>query len=238
MKNILAFVICLFLYYPCFSQLIVREDLFMDITDEELIVVLTDSITSKDINMYRNMVRNNNDSSSLIIVYSYLDRPDLLLFEPNNNKPISSKLISSRVLLLCLKHEIKSIKISHPAYEEIEFEFPVKLANGRAYLMPIVDPDYQEEALFIVGSSELDGETNNNIKYTRRSFDNSYNVTVYDKEGCRYSTGLYISMSSKSYLRIQKGHNNYEQYVLKESDKDDFTYMTVGESEIEPLYIK
>jgi hypothetical protein len=236
MKNILAFIICLLFYYPCFSQLIVREDLFIDITDEELFAVITDSIANKDTEVYHNIVENKSKHYALVIVYAYLDRPDLLLFEPNNNEPISTMLTSSRFLFLCLNHEIKSIKITYPTYEEIEFEFPVKLSNGRAYLMPVVDLDYQEDDLFSLGSSEFGGEISNGNKY--RCFDNSYNVTLYDKEGNQYSTGLYISVSGKSFVRVPNNKHGYEQYVLKESDKDKYTYMTIGDSEIEPLYIK
>ena len=66
----------------------------------------------------------------------------------------------------------------------------------------------------------------------------SYNVTVYDKSGNQYTTGLFIRTANGAWVRIQKGYDYYEQYPLTESDKEEFTHMTIGKSEIEPLYIK
>ena len=217
---------------------------------EELSVIISNPRLYEDIEAYHNIVENNSDSCSLVIVDVCVDQPDLLLFEPNNNKHISYRLLYSKlysinsicdILLLCLNHEIKSIKISYPTYEEIEFEFPVKLAKGRAYcLLSIDDPDYIEDNSPLIGSSDEGGGIG--YQYINRdrmySFDNSYNVTVYDKEGNPYTTGLLITSANGAWIRIQKDLGDYEQYPLKDADKKGFTHMTIGKSEIEPLYIK
>lgn len=66
----------------------------------------------------------------------------------------------------------------------------------------------------------------------------SYNVTVYDKSGNQYTTGRFIKTADGAWVRIKKGYDDYEQYTLTESDKEEFTHMTTGKSKIEPLYIK
>lgn len=114
------------------------------------------------------------------------------------------------------------ITISHPSYGSINVSLPSR-SDGHLR-------DYLCEEYKMVLSCQRNSNSN--------SHENSYNVIVYDKNGQQYMTGLFIRSAGKSYIRLQKGRNGYDQYTLKESDKKEYKYMTTGESKIEPLYVK
>lgn len=180
---------------------------------------------------------------------------DLVVFQTDIPKPIIVDSLERRygIYVLLLDCNSKYLRLFHPIAKEIiadssgttevhcvfdilNYKFPFTLEPGRYYQMELFEPS--SSARILAGGLKHNNNTIITTTVYINEFEKSYNVTLYDKEGNQYSTGLYISMSGKSFVRVPNTNNSYEQYVLKESDKEDFTFMTIGESEIEPLYIK
>ena len=119
----------------------------------------------------------------------------------------------------------RRLTIMHPEYGVLrDYQYPVEIVGGRTY----------ELVISIRKASYADPSPRTNENSSERSC----NVTVYDKEGNPYTTGLLITTTNGAWIRIQKGLGDYEQHPLKDADKEEYTYMTTGESKIEPLYVK
>lgn len=117
----------------------------------------------------------------------------------------------------------RALTIIHPQFGVLDYRYPIEIVEGRTY------------ELVLTFHLAFYGPI---VDYNDNSFEHSRNVLVYDKEGNQYTTGLFITTAKGAWVRIQTDQSNYEQYFLIESDKEDFTYMTIGKSEIEPLYVK
>lgn len=119
----------------------------------------------------------------------------------------------------------KRLTIIHPEFGILkDYQYPVEIEEGMTYELLL--------SIRTVSCSPPRPHTNEN------SSERSRNVTVYDKEGNPYTTGLLITTTNRAWIRIQKGLGDYEQYPLKDADKHEYTYMTTGNSKIEPLYVK
>lgn len=186
-----------------------------------------------DMNYY---VDENGEHYTTIEVIDEVVYDDLLTFETNVNKPVIVEQLFQHKRLVYIHPSAKVLRITHPVEGMIDFAFPEPIKPGSSYHLHI----NASSAIIIVGASKNKSNFLNKdeVIIRKNSFDDSYNVAVFDKEGNQYSTGLFISLSGNAYIRIARGKNSYEQYALTESDKEGFSYMTTGESEIEPLYVK
>lgn len=221
-KNIFAIIAFLLLVNNCFPQL--RVGAF-------------EEFQPKPSYLYKHHYEDKSGETYAIIdVIDEVAHNNLLIFQTNVKKPVVVEQLSRNQRLVFIHPSTKVLIITHPIDGMIYFDFPEPIKPGASYHLLLQAPD----ALIITGSQKNESDVFNNdeVIYIQNTFEESHNVAVYDKEGNQYSTGLFISLSGKAFVRIAIGNNGYEQYDLTESDKDDFSYMTTGESEIEPFYVK
>lgn len=136
-----------------------------------------------------------------------------------------------------ITHRARKLSISHPEYGTINIVLP-PLEPHKKYAIDLTIENSSSDSAGVYHDNSglyydypIDSPNESNSSY-------SYYVSVYDKNGHQFSTALLISTSGKQFIRIQSRGREYDEYVLKESDKEGFTYMTTGKSEIEPLYVK
>lgn len=181
---------------------------------------------NKEYVMYSNVPKDDQGFLFAIInINTDLDteKARFLSFSSNENTQIMVNYIKDGVVQIYLTAgNSKHLFVSHPAYGTTDFTFPYKLKPGGTYKMDL-----------LCNQNKADS----NIRYSS-SLENSYTVSVYDKNGNQFTTGLFIKTSGRSYIRIQKGRSHYDQYDLIESDKLEYKFMTTGNTEIEPLYVK
>jgi len=136
---------------------------------------------------------------------------------------VDIKQESGEVFVWVPSHSRK-LTIRHPQLGVLrDYYYPIEIEGGKTYELCLSTG---------IVSAQVSPDINES------GFEHSRNVTIYDKEGNPFTLGLLITTTTGAWIRIQKGPDGYEQYSLIDADKNGFTHMTNGKSEIEPLYVK
>lgn len=112
----------------------------------------------------------------------------------------------------------QQLTITHPHYGRVDFVLPT-------FIEPL--ETYELNLLCI----------NNDISFTG-SVNFPIRVSIYDKNGIDVGVGQFGFDLGKPYIQARIGRSHEKTYYLKDSDKEEYYYMTTGHSKEEPLYVK